>query len=225
MVKFGKQVVKHRVAILIASILLLIPSVFGYLHTRVNYDILTYLPEDIETMQGQNIMVDDFGTGAFSMFMVDGMKEKEVAALKDKIEKVDHVSNVLWYDSLADISVPMEMLPDDIYEVFNSEKGTMMAIFFDDTTSSDETLDAVKEIRKLSGKQCFLSGMSAVVEDTKELSEKETPIYVLIAVLLSTLVLAVTMESAFVPILFLLSIGMAIVYNRDQCVHGIRFRM
>ena len=132
MVKFGKQVVKHRVAILIASILLLIPSVFGYLHTRVNYDILTYLPEDIETMQGQNIMVDDFGTGAFSMFMVDGMKEKEVAALKDKIEKVDHVSNVLWYDSLADISVPMEMLPDDIYEVFNSEKGTMMAIFFDD---------------------------------------------------------------------------------------------
>ena len=213
MVKFGKQVVKHRVAILIASILLLIPSVFGYLHTRVNYDILTYLPEDIETMQGQNIMVDDFGTGAFSMFMVDGMKEKEVAALKDKIEKVDHVSNVLWYDSLADISVPMEMLPDDIYEVFNSENGTMMAIFFDDTTSSDETLDAVKEIRKLSGKQCFLSGMSAVVEDTKELSEKETPIYVLIAVLLSTLVLAVTMESAFVPILFLLSIGMAIVYN------------
>ena len=213
MVKFGKQVVKHRVAILIASILLLIPSVFGYLHTRVNYDILTYLPEDIETMQGQNIMVDDFGTGAFSMFMVDGMKEKEVAALKDKIEKVDHVSNVLWYDSLADISVPMEMLPDDIYEVFNSEKGTMMAIFFDDTTSSDETLDAVKEIRKLSGKQCFLSGMSAVVEDTKELSEKETPIYVLIAVLLSTLVLAVTMESAFVTILFLLSIVMAIVYN------------
>ena len=178
MVKFGKQVVKHRVAILIASILLLIPSVFGYLHTRVNYDILTYLPEDIETMQGQNIMVDDFGTGAFSMFMVDGMKEKEVAALKDKIEKVDHVSNVLWYDSLADISVPMEMLPDDIYEVFNTENGTMMAIFFDDTTSSDETLDAVKEIRKLSGKQCFLSGMSAVVEDTKELSEKETPIYV-----------------------------------------------
>ena len=213
MVKFGKQVVKHRVAILIASILLLIPSVFGYFHTRVNYDVLTYLPKDIETMQGQDIMLEDFDIGAFSMFMVDGMEDKDVAALKSKIEQVDHVKNVLWYDSIADISVPKSMLPKDIYEVFNSDKGTMMAIFFDDTTSADETLDAVKEIRHISGKQCFLSGMSTVVEDTKELSEKETPIYVLIAVLLSTLVLAVTMESAFVPILFLFSIGMAIVYN------------
>ena len=132
------------------------------------------------------------------MFMVDGMEDKDVAALKSKIEQVDHVKNVLWYDSIADISVPKSMLPKDIYEVFNSDKGTMMAIFFDDTTSADETLDAVKEIRHISGKQCFLSGMSTVVEDTKELSEKETPIYVLIAVLLSTLVLAVTMESAFV---------------------------
>ena len=205
--------VKHRVAILIASFLLLIPSVFGYFHTRVNYDVLTYLPDDIETMQGQDIMLEDFGIGAFSMFMVDGMEDKDVAALKSKIEQVDHVKDVLWYDSISDISVPKSMLPKEIYEVFNSDKGTMMAIFFDDTTSADETLDAVKEIRHLSGKQCFLSGMSAVVEDTKELSEKETPIYVLIAVLLSTLVLAVTMESAFVPILFLLSIGMAIVYN------------
>ena len=213
MVRFGKQVVKHRVAILIASILLLIPSVFGYFHTRVNYDVLTYLPKDIETMQGQDIMLEDFDIGAFSMFMVDGMEDKDVAALKSKIEQVDHVKNVLWYDSIADISVPKSMLPKDIYEVFNSDKGTMMAIFFDDTTSADETLDAVKEIRHISGKQCFLSGMSTVVEDTKELSEKETPIYVLIAVLLSTLVLAVTMESAFVPILFLFSIGMAIVYN------------
>ena len=213
MVRFGKQVVKHRVAILIASILLLIPSVFGYFHTRVNYDVLTYLPKDIETMQGQDIMLEDFDIGAFSMFMVDGMEDKDVAALKSKIEQVDHVKNVLWYDSIADISVPKSMLPKDIYEVFNSDKGTMMAIFFDDTTSADETLDAVKEIRHISGKQCFLSGMSTVVEDTKELSEKETPIYVLIAVLLSTLVLAVTMESAFVPILFLFSIGMSIVYN------------
>ena len=213
MVKFGKQVVKHRVAILIVSFLLLIPSVFGYFHTRVNYDVLTYLPDDIETMQGQDIMLEDFGIGAFSMFMVDGMEDKDVAALKSKIEQVDHVKDVLWYDSISDISVPKSMLPKEIYEVFNSDKGTMMAIFFDDTTSADEILDAVKEIRHLSGKQCFLSGMSAVVEDTKELSEKETPIYVLIAVLLSTLVLAVTMESAFVPILFLLSIGMAIVYN------------
>ena len=164
MVKFGKQVVKHRVAILIVSFLLLIPSVFGYFHTRVNYDVLTYLPDNIETMKGQDILVNDFGTGAFSMFIVDGMEEKDVAELKEKIEKVDHVANVIWYDSIADISVPMSMLPDDIYDVFNSDTGTMMAIFFDDTTSADEILDAVKEIRHLSGKQCFLSGMSAVVE-------------------------------------------------------------
>lgn len=211
--KFGKAVVKCRVVILIASILLLVPALFGYIHTRINYDVLTYLPKEIETMQGQDIMIEDFGIGAFSMLMVDGMEPKDVAALKAEVEKVDHVEKVLWYDSVADISIPQSMLPDKIYKVFNSDKGTMMAVFFDEGTSSDGTMEAIGEIRKLSGKQCFLSGMSAIVTDTKELSERETPIYVLIAVILSSIVLAVTMESFVVPILFLLSIGIAILYN------------
>ena len=213
MVNFGKKVVKYRVLILILGVLLLIPSVFGYLNTRVNYDVLTYLPDNIETMKGQDILVNDFGTGAFSMFIVDGMEEKDVAELKEKIEKVDHVANVIWYDSIADISVPMSMLPDDIYDVFNSDTGTMMAIFFDEGTSSDGTMDAIAQIRKIAGKQCFLSGMSAVVTDTKNLAEKETPVYVLIAVILAVIVLGLTMESFFVPLLFILSIGMAIIYN------------
>lgn len=213
MVKFGKKVVKYRVPILIISILLLIPSVLGYVNTRVNYDVLTYLPEDIETMKGQEIMTEDFGTGAFSMFIVDGMEDKDVVKLKAKIEKIDHVENVLWYDSVADISIPESMLPDELYEVFNSDTGTMMAIFFDEGTSSDGTMEAIEEIRNVAGKQCFVSGMSAIVTDTKNLAEKETPLYVLIAVALAVIVLGLTMDSFFVPILFLLSIGIAILYN------------
>ena len=213
MVAFGKKVVKFRIPILIISILLLIPAGLGYVNTRVNYDVLTYLPEDIETMQGQDILVKDFGTGAFSMFIVDGMEDKEVSALKAKIENVEHVQKVLWYDSLADISMPKSMIPKDVYEVFNSDTGTMMAIFFDEGTSSDGTMEAIGEIRKLAGKQCFLSGMSAIVTDTKNLAEKETPLYVLIAVVLAVIVLGLTMDSYFSPLLFMLSIGMAIVYN------------
>ena len=213
MVKVGKKIVKFRVPILILSIILLIPAVWGYANTRINYDVLTYLPEDIETMQGQEIMTNDFGIGAFSMLMVDGMEDKEIVKLKEKVEKVDGVENVLWYDSLADISVPQSVLPSKLYDEYNTEDGTMMAVFFKDGTSSDETMKAITEIRKITGEQCFLSGMSAIVEDTKELAEKETPLYVLIAVALSALVLAITMESIFVPVLFLLSIGIAIVYN------------
>ena len=213
MVKVGKKIVKFRVPILILSIILLIPAVWGYVNTRINYDVLTYLPEDIETMQGQEIMTNDFGIGAFSMLMVDGMEDKESVKLKEKVEKVDGVENVLWYDSLADISVPQSVLPSKLYDEYNTEDGTMMAVFFKDGTSSDETMKAITEIRKIIGEQCFLSGMSAIVEDTKELAEKETPLYVLIAVALSALVLAITMESIFVPVLFLLSIGIAIVYN------------
>ena len=213
MVKVGKKIVKFRVPILILSIILLIPAVWGYVNTRINYDVLTYLPEDIETMQGQEIMTNDFGIGAFSMLMVDGMEDKEIVKLKEKVEKVDGVENVLWYDSLADISVPQSVLPSKLYDEYNTEDGTMMAVFFKDGTSSDETMKAITEIRKITGEQCFLSGMSAIVEDTKELAEKETPLYVLIAVALSALVLALTMESIFVPVLFLLSIGIAIVYN------------
>ena len=213
MVKVGKKIVKFRVPILILSIILLIPAVWGYVNTRINYDVLTYLPEDIETMQGQEIMTNDFGIGAFSMLMVDGMEDKDIVKLKEKVEKVDGVENVLWYDSLADISVPQSVLPSKLYDEYNTEDGTMMAVFFKDGTSSDETMKAITEIRKITGEQCFLSGMSAIVEDTKELAEKETPLYVLIAVALSALVLAITMESIFVPVLFLLSIGIAIVYN------------
>ena len=213
MVAVGKKVVKFRIPILIISILLLIPAGLGYVNTRVNYDVLTYLPEDIETMQGQDILVKDFGTGAFSMFIVDGMEDKKVSALKAKIENVEHVQKVLWYDSLADISMPKSMIPKDVYEVFNSDTGTMMAIFFDEGTSSDGTMEAIGEIRKLAGKQCFLSGMSAIVTDTKNLAEKETPLYVLIAVVLAVIVLGLTMDSYFIPLLFMLSIGMAIVYN------------
>ena len=213
MVKVGKKIVKFRVPILILSIILLIPAVWGYVNTRINYDVLTYLPEDIETMQGQEIMTNDFGIGAFSMLMVDGMEDKEIVKLKEKVEKVDGVENVLLYDSLADISVPQSVLPSKLYDEYNTEDGTMMAVFFKDGTSSDETMKAITEIRKITGEQCFLSGMSAIVEDTKELAEKETPLYVLIAVALSALVLAITMESIFVPVLFLLSIGIAIVYN------------
>lgn len=187
MVKFGKKVVKFRIPIIIISILLLIPATLGYINTRVNYDVLTYLPEDIETMQGQDILVKDFGTGAFSMFIVDGMEDKDVSALKAKIENIDHVSKVLWYDSLADISMPKSMLLEKVYGVFNSDTGTMMAIFFDEGTSSDGTMEAIGEIRELAGKQCFLSGMSAIVTDTKNLAEKETSVYVLIAVLLAIL--------------------------------------
>lgn len=215
MLKLGEKIVSARVVILILSFVLLIPAAYGYIKTRVNYDILSYLPKDIETMVGQDILVDQFGTGAFSLYVVEGMEDKDVSALKSKIENVDHVSKVIWYDSFADLSVPKDMLPDRLYDAFNNDDkdATMMAIIFDDTTSADSTMDAIEEIRKISDKQCFLSGMSAVVVDTKKLSEKETPIYVLIAVILSSIILAITMDSIMIPVLFLASIGMAIAYN------------
>lgn len=215
MLKLGEKIVSARVVILILGFILLIPAAYGYIKTKVNYDILSYLPKDIETMVGQGILVDQFGTGAFSLYVVEGMEDKEVSALKSKIENVDHVSKVIWYDSFADLSVPKDMLPEKLYNAFNNDDkdATMMAIIFDDTTSADSTMDAIEEIRKISDKQCFLSGMSAVVVDTKKLSEKETPIYVLIAVILSSIILAITMDSIMIPVLFLASIGMAIAYN------------
>ena len=213
MEKLGRQIVKFRIPIFIISILLLIPAVFGYINTRVNYDVLYYLPDDIETMKGQNILMDEFGTGAYSMFVCEGMNNKDVAALKEKIEAVEHVSQVVWYDSFMDLSIPMEMLPEEIRTAFNSENSTMMFIIFDSTTSSDETMDAINAIRRLADKQCFLSGMSAIVTDTRNLAESEVTIYVVIAVILSSIVLALTMGSYLIPVLFLLSIGMAILYN------------
>lgn len=213
MINFGKKVVKFRVPIFIISLLLLIPSAFGYFGTRVNYDILSYLPGDIETMKGQDILVDEFGTGAFSLFVVENMDNKDIVKLKSDIEKVEHVSKVIWYDSILDISVPMDILPDSIKDAFNTEDSTLMAIIFDQTTSADSTMDAIEDIRDIAGKQCFLSGMSAIVTDTKILSEKETPLYVGLAVLLALIILGLTMDSFLIPIFFLLSIGIAIVYN------------
>ncbi|MDO4522433.1 MAG: efflux RND transporter permease subunit [Eubacteriales bacterium] len=213
MLNYGKKIVKFRIPIFIISLLLLIPAAIGYINTKVNYDILYYLPDSIETMQGQDILEEQFGTGAYSMFICEGMDTKDVAALKEKMEKVDHVEKIIWYDSLMDIRIPMEMLPKKAKDLFNSDDSTMMFIIFDTTTSASETMDAIKEIRQLAGTQCFLSGMSAIVTDTKELSDQEVVIYVVIAVLLSTLVLAIAMDSFFIPVVFLLGIGMAIVYN------------
>lgn len=213
MQKFGRGVVKLRVPILIVSVLLLIPSIFGFVSTRINYDILSYLPSDIETMKGQDIMLDEFGKGGFSLVMLDGMNDKDVEKVKEKIEKVDHVCDVLWYDTLADVSLPKEVLPDDIYDFFNTDNSTMMAVFFDEATSADGSLEAVKEIRSIAGEQCFVSGMSSVVEDIKDLTMQEAPMYVVIAVILTSIILALTMDSFLIPLFFMLSVGMAIVYN------------
>lgn len=213
MIKFGKGVVKFRVPIFILSLLLLIPSIIGYLNTGINYDLLSYLPGDIETMKGQDILVDEFGTGAFSFYIVENKSNKEISELKEKIQAVPHVEKIIWYDSIADLSVPMSVIPDDIYQVFNSETCTMMAIIFDDTTSSEGTMEAIATIRELSDEDCYLSGMSPVVADTKIISETETPIYVAIAAILSAIVLSLTMDSFLVPLLFLLTIGISIVYN------------
>lgn len=209
----SKGIVKMRFVILIAALALLIPSAIGYFNTRVNYDILSYLPKDIETMKGQDILAEDFGTGAFSMCVVDGMELKDVAKLKEKIEAVDNVKEVIWYDSFMDLSIPVDILPDELKDAFINGDATMMVVLFDTTMSSDETMEAITQIRKVTQHQAFISGMSAVVTDTRDLSDSETPIYVAIAVILSALVLAITMDSFLVPLFFLLSIGMAVVYN------------
>lgn len=215
MEKLGKAIVRLRIPILFLSILLLIPSTLGYINTRVNYDILYYLPDDIDTMKGQDILMDEFDKGAYAIVVVEGMNTRELTTLEEKIESVDHVAELISYNSITGSAIPIEMLPDKYKEQFYNEEtdATMFAIFFDDTTSSDETMDAIKEIRKVTEGRCFISGMSAVITDTKLLSEKETPIYVLIAVVLACIVLALFMDSFLVPVFFMLSIGMAIIYN------------
>ena len=211
--KVSRAVVKYRIPILIVTVLLLIPATIGYLGTRVNYDMLDYLPTDMDTVVGQNVLMDEFGKGAFSFIIVEDMPAKDVAALKLKIENIPHVETVVWYNTLADLSVPMELLPDKIYNAFNSENATMMAVFFDSSTSADVTMDAIREIRSVAGKQCFVSGMSALVTDLKDLCEKEEPIYVAIAVVLALVAMLVFLDSWLVPFVFLLSIGMMILLN------------
>ena len=211
--RFSKAVVKHRIAILILAFLLMIPSVLGMAATRINYDMLDYLPDDMDTVIGQNELMDDFGKGAFSFIIVEDMKSKDVSALKEKIEQVEHVDTVVWYDSLLDISVPMEILPESILQEFNKGTSTMMAVFFNTATSEDETMDAIREIRSICGKQCYVSGMSALVTDLKDLCEKEEPIYVGLAVLLALAAMLLLLDSWLVPFVFLASIGMMILLN------------
>ena len=213
MIKVGKWIAKHKVLIVLISMILLIPSVIGMAATKVNYDILSYLPDSLETVEGQDIMVDEFGMGAFSMVVVEDMDLKDVAALKEKFQDVEHVKDVLWYDSVADLSIPVSMIPDKFKDAFFNGDATMMIALFDNTTSSDAAMEAVTDMRKIANEQCFISGMSGVVTDIKNIALEEMPIYVVIAAGLSLLVLLLAMDSLVVPILFLLSVGLAVLYN------------
>ena len=211
--RFSRAVVKYRIPILILTVLLMIPSVLGIVGTRINYDMLDYLPADMDTVIGQNELLNDFGKGAFSFVIVEDMPKRDVARLCEKFESVDHVETVLWYSTLADLSIPMEMLPNEIYDAFNTDSATMIAIFFDSATSADVTMDAIREIRSIAGKQCFVSGMSALVTDLKDLCEKEEPVYVGIAVALACLAMLLFLDGWLVPFVFLASIGMMILLN------------
>ena len=209
----SKSIVKHRWLIIIISMVLLIPSLIGMINTRINYDMLDYLPEDIETIKGQNILMDEFKKGGFSLVLVEGMNNKDVSSLKKDIEEIDHVTSVIWYDSILDINVPMQLLPNNIYKEFNSKDATMMAIFYDTSISADETLEAVEKIRSINQEKVFVSGMSALVEDLKLLCLKEEPIFVAIAVALVLLVMILTIDNWAVPFVFIASIGAAILLN------------
>ncbi len=211
--RFSKAVVKYRVVILIVTLALMIPAVLGMIGTRINYDMLDYLPSDMDTVIGQDLLKEDFGKGAFSFIILEDMPAKDVVALKEKIAKVDHVETVLWYDDVADISVPMELLPEKVWKEFNTDHSTMMAVFFDSATSEDVTMDAIREIRSIAGKQCFVSGMSALVTDLKDLCEQEEPIYVGLAVLCACVAMMIFLDGWLVPFVFLASIGMMIVLN------------
>ncbi|MBD5157353.1 MAG: MMPL family transporter [Butyrivibrio sp.] len=213
MIKFGKWIVKHKVLIVVIGVLLLIPSLIGMINTRINYDMLTYLPEDIETVKGQNILLEDFGKGAFSLIVAEGMESREIDDLTERLEQVGHIDTVIWYNSLADISVPMEFLPDKYYDAFNSGDATLLAVFFDTSTSSDDTIQAIKDVRKVCDERCFVTGMSALVTDLKDLCENEEVIYVGIAVGCCLIVMMLLLDSFVVPFLFLASIGMTILYN------------
>ena len=211
--RFSRAVVKHRVLIVVLALALMVPSVLGMIGTRINYDMLDYLPEDMDTVIGQNELLEDFGKGAFSLIIVEDMPAKDVAKLCDKIKTVDHVESVVWYSTLADVSIPMELLPEKLYNEFNTDHSTMMAVFFDSATSDDVTMDAIREIRSIAGKQCFVSGMSALVTDLKDLCEQEEPIYVGLAVLFATLAMLLFLDGWLVPFVFLASIGMMILLN------------
>ena len=211
--KFGKAVVKSRIAILIVAIVLLIPSVLGMIFTRVNYDMLNYLPDSLDTIKGQDYLLDDFDKGAFSFLIFEDMNEKDIVRTEEKIKEIDHVVTVLWYDDIADMSIPMEVLPDKIYDAFNSDNSTLMAVFFDTSSSADETMEAITQIRAVAGEQCFVSGISAMVTDLRDLCEEQEAIYVAIAVILAVVAMMIFMDNWIIPFVFLASIGMAILMN------------
>ncbi|MEE3428765.1 MAG: MMPL family transporter [Ruminococcus sp.] len=211
--RFGKAIVKSRVVILIIALALMVPSVLGMIFTRVNYDMLNYLPENLDTVKGQSYLMDDFGKGAFSFIIVEGMEDKDIVELEKKIKKVDHVDTVLWYADVADLSMPMDVLPSEVKDAFNSGDSTMIAVFFDTSTSADETMDAISEIRNITNEHCFVSGMSAMVCDLRDLAEREEAIYVGIAVILAVVVMLLFMDSYLIPFVFLASIGMSILLN------------
>lgn len=211
--RFSKAVVKYRVPILILALLLMIPSAVGMAKTRINYDMLDYLPEDMDTVIGQNDLMEDFGKGAFSFIVVDGMSDRDVDSLCERIKQVEHVETVLWYSSLADITIPKELLPDSIYNEFNNGDSTLVAVFLDSATSADVTMDAIRQIRSVCGSQCFVSGMSALVTDLKDLCEEEEPVYVGIAVLLACAAMVIFLDNWLIPFVFLASIGMMILLN------------
>ena len=213
MIRFGEWVAKHRLAVLLTAILLLIPSAIGFLHTRVNYDILSYLPDDINTMQGQEILKESFGKGGFSFVITEGMQPREVKETAEQLKGIDHVADVVCYESLTDLRVPKEVLPQKLRDAFSKGDTEVMAVFFDDTTSADATLNAIDEMRSTVSKNCYISGMSAVTTDMKHLTERESVIYAVIAVILTSIVLILTMDSFLIPLFFMLSIGCAVVWN------------
>ena len=216
--KVSKAIAQSRMLILVIAFLLLIPSVLGYLKTDVNYDILGYLPDELDTRIAQSILKDDFDCGSLGMLIVENMENKDVSKLKEEVKKVEGVNDVIWIDDAIDLSVPKEILPEDIRDIFYSENSTLMIIKFVGTDASTETENALSDVRKIAGKQAFLSGVAGVIKDTKDLANKETPIYVLIAVILSIIILSITMESYVIPIVFLSSIGIAIIYNMGSNV-------
>ena len=211
--RFSKGVVRYRIPILVLALALMVPSVLGAAGTRINYDMLDYLPGDMETVAGQEELLEEFGKGAFSFLILEDMPAKDAAAVKAGVERVEHVDTVLWYDSIFDLAVPMELLPEELYRAFNTENATMMAVFFDTSTSSDLTMDAIREIRSIAGEQCFVSGMSALVTDLKDLCEREEPIYVGLAVALACGAMLLLLDSWMIPFVFLASIGMMILLN------------
>ncbi len=211
--KFGKAVVKYRIVILIVSAVLLIAAFFGMINTRVNYDMLNYLPDSLDTVKGQQYMLEDFNKGAFSFLIFENVDKKDIVKTEEKIKKVDHVATVLWYDDLADESIPMQILPDKVYDAFNKGDDTIMAVFFDSSSSSDETMNAITEIRQIAGDQCLVSGISAMVTDLRDLCEKEEALYVAIAVILAVIAMIIFLDNWIIPFIFLASIGVAIMLN------------